>query len=101
MTDSRLADLKRSLASLVEKGGLPGQVVVDLDDLLLTSENLCALLAEIAQEGANWPPSQLKSKLFQVQIMIEQDLPMIFADLLPPLQRLSGEVLGVPATNRE
>jgi hypothetical protein len=93
-TDSRLSDLERSLALLIEKGEAPGALAVDLDDLLFTSEQLCALLVEIAQEGSNWSPAELKSKLFKVQIMIEQDLPLIFDDLLPPLQKLSGEVLG-------
>lgn len=94
MAASLLSEFARSLAPLLETEDLPREMVGDLDDLLFTSEQLCALLVEIAKEGANWSPAQLKSKLFKVQIMIEQDLPLIFDDLLPPLQKLSGEILG-------
>ena len=66
----------------------------DLDDLLGTAEQLCERLRAIALEGEQLPKRELRRWLFEVQIMIEQDIPMIFADLLPPLRKLSGENLS-------
>jgi hypothetical protein len=101
MPDQTLAMFTASLASLLQEDVLPWETIGDLDDLLFTSEKLCALLRSIAQEGGDGTAEQLASRLFEVQIMIEQDLPMIVNDLLPPLRRLSGETLEHPPGNGE
>lgn len=87
----------RSLEPFLKQDELPREVVGDLDDLLGTAEQLCECLREIARNGEQLPKKELKSRLFVIQIMIEQDLPMIFADLLPPLRKLSGENLSEEA----
>ena len=97
MSRSRLSDLERSLRSLVKTGEIPGSLPVDLDDLLVTSQKLSALLEQLAGEGAELSREELLSRLFHVQIMIEQDLPMILDDLVPPLRTISGESLGRPS----
>jgi hypothetical protein len=73
---------------------LPQELVGDLDDLLSTSEELCALLREIAQGGAHLSTEQLKSKLYHVQILVDHDLRMVAEDVLPPLRTLFGDTLG-------
>lgn len=93
MTASRVSDFRRSLEPLLDKGVLPGAIAVDLDDLWETSQKLCVLLEDLAARDAAWSTAELKSKLFEVQILIEQDLPMIFDDLVTPLRTLSGESL--------
>ena len=85
-----------SLRPLVDEGLDSGPLAVDLDDLMVTAERLSALLLEITRSDETWSLARLKSKLFQVQILVSQDLPMIFKDVLPPLERLSGEILECP-----
>lgn len=92
--DSLIADFSRSLARFFKRDELPLQVTGDLADLLGTAEQLCERLREIADKGEKLPKKELKRQLFVVQIMLEQDLPMIFADLVPPLRKLSGENLS-------
>ncbi len=92
--ESLMSSFNRALERFLKKEELPREIVGDLDDLLGTAEKLCELLKDIARNGEHLSKKELKSRLFVVQIMVEQDLPMIMADLLPPLRKLSGEDLG-------
>lgn len=87
----------RTLEPLLKEEELPREVVGDLDDLLGTAEKLCGALRDIARNEEQLPKDELKAMLFTVQVMIEQDLPMIVADLLPPLRELSAENLSEEA----
>lgn len=96
-SSSLIDNFRRSLAPFFRSDELPRQVNGDLDDLLGTAEQLCERLREIALKGEQVPKKELRRRLFEVQIMIEQDIPMIIADLLPPLRKLSGENLSEEA----
>lgn len=98
MSDLYISNLTHSLSDLLKHRRLPMEAIGDLADLLGTMEELVRLLKEVA--SAHSPSSEdIPSKLYELQIALEQDLPMIISDLLPALQNLSGEVIGGPGAS--
>jgi hypothetical protein len=89
-------DFHRSLSSFIDSGKLPREALGDLDDLLMTAESLCHLLREIGAAGEQDGQQAKRKMLFRLQILIEQDLPLIFNDLVPVLRQLTGENMVLP-----
>ena len=63
-------------------------MVGDLDDLLFTLEKTAGILRSIARDGSLLQVKDLRARLIDLKIQIEEDLPLIFTGLLPALDQL-------------
>lgn len=78
---------EEALTRVFGKGGFPLAAVGDLTDLLFTLEKAVGLLGSVAGEENQ---KALCGKLYELEILLEEDLPMILEDLLPVTRQLRG-----------
>jgi hypothetical protein len=85
-----LKSFEQALVRIYGRDGFPRALVGDLDDLLFTLEDTASILRALAM-ATNLDRKELDLHLYHIQIAIEEDLPMIFRDLLPAMKRLRDD----------
>lgn len=96
--DGEIKALKQVLERAVGAENVPGALVVDMTDLLGTLEKgVRAVRGLMSCRRAEEVPQRLQ----HVAIIIEDDLPMIFRDLLPPLKKLTRTAYSLAGGDSE
>ena len=85
-SDRRMARIEAALETTFGRGAFPLEMVGDLDDL---AETLRKTLSQVEAfyEGDSTDPESLRRQLYVLEIALEDDLPMIFKDLLSSLRK--------------
>lgn len=68
--------------------GFRGSLVGDLDDLAFTLDQIRHELAALFAESGKLGREEVRRRLYGLEIRLEEDLPMVIADVLPALNAL-------------
>ena len=91
-----LDPIQRTLDHFFGPGQFPLEMVGDLDSLLLTLKWGVGLVNSLAEAPADRTKQEITSRLYEIEFLLTEELPLIGKDLVPMIRALRKQAPIAP-----
>ncbi len=90
MKEHSVNDFSRVLDSAFGENKYPLQLTGDLDDLLYSMDAVANEIRDLIAKGSDHDRHAVKKVLFGLRVKLQEDLPMIFKDVIAGIDKAIG-----------